>query len=62
MNGSAEATGLSEHSVDFVTAAQAFHWFDKEAFKVECQRILKPRGNFMIIWNTRDYQQGVIKE
>jgi len=26
--GTAEETGLAEHSVDVVTAAQAFHWFE----------------------------------
>ena len=26
--GTAEATTLADHSVDFVTAAQAAHWFD----------------------------------
>ena len=28
--GTAETTTLADHSVDFVTAAQAAHWFDRE--------------------------------
>ena len=28
INGRAESTTLANHSVDFITAGQAFHWFD----------------------------------
>lgn len=51
--GSAEATTLPEHSVDFVIAAQAFHWFDARAARQECDRILKPGGWVVLIWNER---------
>ena len=51
----AEATTLPEHSVDLVTAASAFHWFDAERFHMECKRILKPNGIFFAIGNCRDY-------
>lgn len=54
VNGSSEVTMLDDTSVDFVTAAQAFHWFDAEKFKKECKRILKPDGKVTLIWNTRD--------
>lgn len=54
VNGSSEATTLDDSSVDFVTAAQAFHWFDAAKFKKECKRILKPDGKVVLIWNTRD--------
>jgi SAM-dependent methyltransferase len=58
----AENTGLADNSVDFVTTAQAFHWFDKQMFKTECQRILKPGGKVAIIWNTRDYSSELFKK
>lgn len=48
----AEDTMLAENSVDLVTAAQAFHWFDAEKFRDECRRILKPNGKVMLLWNT----------
>jgi SAM-dependent methyltransferase len=51
--GSAEATGLEAHSIDLITAAQAFHWFDLSAFRAECQRILRSRGLVALIWNDR---------
>jgi SAM-dependent methyltransferase len=52
-DGSAEATGLPDASVDAVTAAQAFHWFEPVAARTEFRRILKPRGFVALIWNQR---------
>ncbi len=51
--GSAEATGLEADSVDLITAAQAFHWFDREKSKREFSRILRPEGWVVIIFNAR---------
>lgn len=51
--GDAEATGLPEGSVDLVTAAQAFHWFDPEAALAEIQRIQRPGGHAVALWNIR---------
>ncbi len=51
--GTAEATGLPDASVDLVTAAQAFHWFDVSACRREFARILRPKGNVALIWNER---------
>lgn len=59
---SAEATGLPDKSVDFITVGQAFHWFDADSFKAECQRILKPDGKVILVWNSRDHQSEIIKE
>jgi ubiquinone/menaquinone biosynthesis C-methylase UbiE len=53
VNGSAEATTLEDASVHFVAAGQAFHWFDKDAARVEFRRILKPEGWVVVIWNER---------
>jgi SAM-dependent methyltransferase len=52
-NGSSEATTLPTASVDFVTAAQAFHWFEPSATRREFARILKPAGSVVVIWNDR---------
>lgn len=49
----AEATSLPDASVDLVTVAQAFHWFDIPTFRAECQRILRPGGQIALIWNFR---------
>jgi ubiquinone/menaquinone biosynthesis C-methylase UbiE len=53
VDGSAEATALSDDSVDIVIAAQAFHWFDREKTKREFRRILKANGWVALIWNER---------
>ncbi len=49
----AENTTLPDHSVDLVTAAQAFHWFEPVKFRQECRRILKPNGYVVIVYNSR---------
>jgi SAM-dependent methyltransferase len=51
--GSAEATTLPAASVDFVTVAQAFHWFEPAATRREFLRILRPAGFVVIVWNER---------
>lgn len=62
IKASAENTGIKEKSIDFITAAQAFHWFNISGFKVEAQRILKENGKIVLIWNTRDYEAEVIRK
>jgi SAM-dependent methyltransferase len=52
--GTAEATTLPDASVDWVTAAQAFHWFDPPRCRAEFRRILSsPAGLVVLIWNNR---------
>jgi SAM-dependent methyltransferase len=42
-------SGLAASTVDLVTAAQAAHWFDLEAFYAEARRVLRP-GGLIAIW------------
>ena len=51
--GTAEETTLAPASMDFVTAAQAAHWFDLPRARAEFVRILKPAGWCVLIWNER---------
>ena len=53
IDGSAEATTLDDAGVDFVTAGQAFHWFEPDAARREFTRILRPGGSVVIVWNDR---------
>lgn len=62
IEGTAEHTNLEDNSIDFIVVAQAFHWFDKEKFKKECKRILKPNGKVWILWNQLDETKGIVKE
>lgn len=49
----AEATTLPDHSVDFVTAGQSFHWFDRERVSMEFARVLRSPGWLVLVWNER---------
>ncbi len=53
VEGTAEATTLAHHSVDFVTAAQAGHWFDRGRARREFVRMVKPGGWIVLLWNQR---------
>jgi SAM-dependent methyltransferase len=53
VGGTAETTTLGDRSVDFVTAAQAAHWFDRRRARTEFVRILKAGGWLVLIWNER---------
>ena len=56
VDGSAENTTLTDRSVDFVIAGQAFHWFRPAQARIEFVRILKPGGWTVLIWHDRDTQ------
>lgn len=53
VEGSAEAMPLADGSVDLITAAQAFHWFEVDRARQEFLRVLKPAGQVALIWNDR---------
>jgi SAM-dependent methyltransferase len=53
VDGRAEATMLDDSSVDFVTAGQAFHWFDPASARREFKRILRDGGWAVLVWNSR---------
>ncbi len=45
----AEEAPFEKQVVDLITVAQAFHWFQHEAFFAEVKRVLKPNG-VLAIW------------
>lgn len=62
VNATAEATTLSDHSVDLIVAGQAFHWFNRQAAKIEFSRILKPGGWVVLIWNGFRLETGPLNK
>ena len=53
VDGTAEESTIPPYSIDLIAAAQAFHWFDKDAFKKECRRIARDEAYCLLIWNER---------
>ncbi len=53
MSATAEATTLPDATVDFVTCAQAFHWFEPMRARRELSRVLKRGGQAILVWNIR---------
>jgi ubiquinone/menaquinone biosynthesis C-methylase UbiE len=51
--GTAENTGLPSRSYDLVSMASSFHWTDFDKACAEFQRILRPGGRFVALWNPR---------
>ena len=49
-----ESLPLRDQSIDAITVAQAFHWFDARAAFAEFARVLRPGGRIALLWNTRD--------
>jgi len=52
--GVAEAIPLAAESIDAVTVAQAFHWFDADRALAEIRRVLRPGRRLGLVWNRRD--------
>jgi SAM-dependent methyltransferase len=53
LDGTAEQIPVDSGTVDLVTVAQAFHWFDGDAALAEIHRVLRPDGRLALVWNRR---------
>jgi len=53
IKSTAEKILLADKSIDIVTVAQAFHWFETEKAINEFYRILKDKGMIVLVWNER---------
>jgi SAM-dependent methyltransferase len=51
--GTAEETGLPARAYDLASMASSFHWTDFDKACAEFQRILRPGGRFVALWNPR---------
>lgn len=52
IKGTAEDTKLPPASIEYIFAAQAFHWFNPESTRQEWLRILKSKGLAILVWNS----------
>lgn len=50
----AEDLPFGDATVDAVTVAQGFHWFDAPRALAEIARALRPDGLLLLVWNVRD--------
>jgi SAM-dependent methyltransferase len=50
----AEQLPFRDGTVDAITVAQAFHWFDALAALEEMARVVHPGGRVALVWNARD--------
>ncbi|MDO8970528.1 MAG: class I SAM-dependent methyltransferase, partial [Saprospiraceae bacterium] len=57
IDGRAEVTTLPDHSVDLITVAEAFNWFEPQPTRDEFIRIVKPGG-----WLAKLHNYGTDKE
>ena len=60
--GSAEAIPLDDASVEVVTVAQAFHWFEPVVALAEIARVLRPGGWLFLVWNEGDHRDPLTNE
>lgn len=60
--GTFEKIPLPDASVQWATAAQAFHWANPQTALPEIARILKPQGRITALWNRRLNDQNPVTQ
>ncbi|MCU1371966.1 MAG: putative methyltransferase [Ilumatobacteraceae bacterium] len=62
LSGTAESIPLPDGTVDALTVAQAFHWFDPAVALAEIARVLRPGGSLGIVFNERDTREAWVAD
>ena len=55
-------SGLLENTCDWVSMASSFHWADFDGAVTEFNRILRPGGRFVCLWNPRILENNPLLE
>src|SRR4029079_15281271 len=50
----AEQLAFRDASLDAITVAEAFHWFDHDRAIAELARVLRRGGRVVLVWKARD--------
>ncbi len=58
----AEAMPFTAASLDAITVAQAWHWFDHDRATAEAARVLRSGGRLGLVWNARDRTEPWVDE
>ena len=61
LSGTSEAMPLPDDSAQVVLVAQAMHWFDHGPALDEIDRVLKPAGALVTLWNVRDQSEDWVQ-
>ena len=54
LDGTAEHIPFEENTIDIIICGQAFHWFANHSALAELNRVLKPNGLLILVWNSSD--------
>ncbi|AGF72407.1 class I SAM-dependent methyltransferase [Corynebacterium halotolerans] len=54
VRATAETTALADASVDAVACAQTWHWVDTLRASAEFDRVVRPGGKVLLVWNNLD--------
>ena len=58
----AEGMPFTAASLDAITVAQAWHWFDHDRATAEAARVLRSGGRLGLVWNARDRTEPWVDE
>jgi SAM-dependent methyltransferase len=58
----AERLPFAGGTLDALTVAQAFHWFDAVPALTEFARVLRPGGRIGLVWNARDRSNDLVDQ
>jgi ubiquinone/menaquinone biosynthesis C-methylase UbiE len=54
IDGTAEHIPFENNTIDMIICGQSFHWFANHRALAEINRVLKPNGLLILVWNFQD--------